>query len=83
MKSEIFRNFKKFKLLVEKLDGNTIKMLRTNGGGEYTSVGFAQVRKKEKIEHEVISPYTPHHNGIAERKNKSILNTASNMLKAR
>lgn len=40
-KSDFFRNFKKFNLLVEKQIENTVKRLRTDGGGEYTLVGFA------------------------------------------
>lgn len=41
-KSEVFSSFKRFKLLVEKQVGHTIKRLRTNGGGEYTATEFAQ-----------------------------------------
>lgn len=35
-KSEVFSNFKKFKLLVENHDGHNIKRLRTDGGHDYT-----------------------------------------------
>lgn len=35
------------------------------------------------MKHEVITPYTPEHNGIAKRKNRSIMNTARSMLKSK
>lgn len=63
-KSEVFTQFKKFKLHVEKQHGYKLKKLKTNGGGEYTSREFARSYNEEGIEHEVIAPYTPRHNGI-------------------
>lgn len=59
-----------------------LKRLITDDGGEYTSMEFARFCNEEGIEHEVIAPYTPLHNGIAGRKNRSILNIARSMLKA-
>lgn len=82
-KKEVFSSFRKFKLLVEKQVGHAIKRLRIDGGCEYTSIEFSQFCEKEGIEHEVIKPYTPQHNGIFERKNRSILNMARSMLKAK
>ena len=60
-----------------------MKKLRTDGGGEYTSFEFVKFCNEEGIEHEIIAPYTPQHNGIAERKNRSILNMTRSMLKAK
>lgn len=68
-KSEVFSNFKKFKLLVEKQAGNTMKRLKTDSGDEYTSPEFAKFCEKKVIKYEVITPYTPQHNGIVESKN--------------
>lgn len=82
-KSKVLIEFKRFKLHVEKHNECTIKKLRTNGGGEYTLVEFAKFCNDESIEHEIIAPYTSQHNGIAERKNKSILNMSGSMLKAK
>lgn len=61
--------------LLEKSSEVFNKRLRTGGGGgEYTSIEFAQFCEKEWIEHGVITPYTPQYNGTAERKNTIILN---------
>jgi transposase InsO family protein len=82
-KSDVFTKFKKFKTLVENQSGFSVKKLRTDGGGEYTSHEFAKFCEDEGIEHEVTAPYTPQHNGVAERKNRSIMNMARSMLKAK
>lgn len=60
-----------------------MKKLRTDGGGEYTSQEFSRFCVEEGIKHEFISLYTSQHNGIAERKNRSILNMTKSMLKAK
>jgi transposase InsO family protein len=82
-KSDVFTKFKKFKSLVETQSGNKVKKLRTDGGGEYISLEFAKFCVDEGIEHEVTAPYTLQHNGVAERKNRSIMNMARSMLKAK
>ena len=73
--------FRKFKVLVEKECEKSIMILRTNGGGKYTSKNFEEFCSNEGISHEVTSPYTPQHNGLAERRNKTILDMAISMLK--
>jgi hypothetical protein len=82
-KSEVFTQFKKFKLHVETLSGCRLEKLRTDSGSEYTSREFARFCNDEGIKHEVISPYTSQHNGIVETKNQSILNMTKSMLKAK
>lgn len=61
-KSEVFAVFKEFKQLAEKQCGGSIKKLRTDGGGEYTSLELDRLCKDEGIEHVVIAPYTPQYN---------------------
>ena len=69
--------------MVEKKSGSLIKILRTNGGGEYVSVEFQEFCYQEGIIHEVTPPYTPQHNGVAERKNRTIMNMVRSMLKGK
>jgi hypothetical protein len=51
--------FKKFKALVENQSEKPIKVLRIDGGGEYTSTEFENYCKEKGIIHEVTTPYTP------------------------
>ncbi|GAU48263.1 hypothetical protein TSUD_405090 [Trifolium subterraneum] len=80
-KDEAFVVFKKFKALVENQSNRRIKILRTDGGGEYTSKNFESFCVENDIEHEVITPYTPQHNDLAERRNKTIMDMARCMVK--
>jgi len=75
-RDEVFDVFRKFKTLVKNQSEKKIKILRTDGGGEYTSRMFEEFCVNHGIDHEVTAPYTPQHNGIAERRNRSILDIA-------
>jgi len=55
--------------------------LRTYGGGEYTSKEFKAFYTSQGVVHEVIAPYTPQHNGLAERRNRTLLNKTRSMFK--
>ena len=81
LKSEALSVFKNLKILIEKESEKSIKILRTDGGGEYTSKDFEDFCKSEDIVHEVTPPYTPQHNGLAERRNRTLLNMARSMIK--
>ncbi|KAK2439455.1 putative mitochondrial protein [Trifolium repens] len=81
LKSEALSVFKNLKILIEKESEKSIKILRTDGGGEYTSKDFEDFCKNEGIAHEVTPPYTPQHNGLAERRNRTLLNMARSMIK--
>jgi transposase InsO family protein len=80
-KTEVFTEFQKFKVKAEKQSGQKIKILRTDGGGEYNSIEFQKFRDDNGIEHEVTAPYTPQHNGLAERRNRTLLDMTRSMLK--
>ena len=69
VKSEVFGIFKRFKAVVGKQSGKQLKALRSDGGGEYIGHEFRDLYEQEGIEHEVITPYTPEHNGAAEMRN--------------
>jgi transposase InsO family protein len=69
-----------FKSLVEKESGKQVKALRSDNGGEYVSNEFKDFCGKEGIRRELIVPHSPHQNGIAERKNRTIVGAARAML---
>ena len=73
-KSEVFATLEKFQAMAERHSGKQIKILRTDGGGEYTSREFEAHCTKLGIQHEVTSPYTPQHNGLVESRNRTMLN---------
>ena len=79
-KSQVIEKFKEFVLFAEKLTGKSVKRLKTDNGGEYTSNEFDQFCKQRGIEHEFTVPYTALQNGVAERKNRTIIGTVLSML---
>ena len=83
LKSEALDMFKKFKAFVEKQSGCFIKKLRTDNGGEFCSNDFDAFCEELGIYKQLTAPYTPEQNGIAERKNRTIVEMARSMLKAR
>ena len=46
--------------------------MRTNNGGEYASKAFAEFCDSKCIKREIIAPYNPSQNGVAERMNRTI-----------
>ncbi|KAK9907798.1 hypothetical protein M0R45_000739 [Rubus argutus] len=79
-KSEAFGVFKNFKHLVEKETGEFIKCLRTDRGGEFTSFEFNNFCKDNGIRRQLTTAYTPQQNGVAEGKNRTIMNMVRSML---
>ena len=79
-KSEAFTVFKRFKALVEKQSGRNIKCIRSDRGGEYTSRQFEEYCKDEGIWKQLTAGYSPQQNGIAERKNRTIVEMARSMM---
>nr|XP_009757763.1 PREDICTED: uncharacterized protein LOC104210538 [Nicotiana sylvestris] len=70
-------------VLVEKESGYEIKALRSDRGGEFTSNEFNDFCQLHGIRRPLTVPYSSQQNGVAERKNQTILNMARCMLKAK
>lgn len=79
-KVEVFARFKEFKALVENQTGKKIKVLRSDNGGEFTSNEFRDFCRQEGIRRQKSFPYNPQQNGVAERKNRSIIGACRAML---
>ena len=75
--------FKKFKVMVEKETGRHIKVVRSDRGGEYTSMAFMEYCEEQGIRRFLTAPYTPQQNGVVERKNRIILDMVRSMLKSK
>lgn len=82
-KAEALDKFKEFKALAEKQSGQYLKVLRSDRGGEYTSNLFKSFCRAHGINHQLTMAYTPQQNGVAERKNRTILDMARSMVKAK
>ncbi|GJQ73734.1 hypothetical protein Trydic_g14067 [Trypoxylus dichotomus] len=56
------------------------KIIRSDRGGEYIGNSLLSYFKKEGILTQYTSPYTPQQNGVAERKNRSLIEMTRCML---
>ncbi len=79
-KGEVFQHFLNFKAMVKKEKGVSIKCLRSDGGVEYFSNEFSEYLKEHGIQRKYSCNYSPQQNGVAERKNKHIVEKARAML---
>ncbi|CAJ2656651.1 unnamed protein product [Trifolium pratense] len=79
-KSEALEMFRKFKARVEKEKNQPIQCLRTDRGGEYTSSEFVNLCESNGIKRQLTAAYTPHQNGVSERRNITIMNMVRSML---
>jgi transposase InsO family protein len=77
---ESLRDFKSLKLQFENLTRRWIKVLGSDNGGEYTSRDFSDFCIEAGIKREYIVPYNPQQNGVAERKNKTIVEATKVMI---
>eukprot|EP00253_Pinus_taeda_P007621 PITA_07621 len=79
-KSNVFSVFKQFRALVENNTGKTIKCLRTDNGGEFTSKEFDNHSKDAGIERHKTTVYTSQQNGVVEHMNRTLLERERSML---
>ncbi|MCO5594799.1 hypothetical protein L7F22_048833 [Adiantum nelumboides] len=82
-KSDVFAIFQHYVSMVENETGCKVQTLRTDRGGEYMSGAFKDFLGKKGIKHQCTMPYTLQQNGVAERKNRSLMEMARCMLKAK
>lgn len=57
-----------------------IKCLRTDRGGEFNSEEFKEFCKRNGIKRQLTAAYTLQQNGVAERKNRTVMNMVRSML---
>ncbi|PKU63244.1 Retrovirus-related Pol polyprotein from transposon TNT 1-94 [Dendrobium catenatum] len=79
-KSEFFHVFVNFHKFVQVHFNANICTIRTDGGGEYLNKNFKLYCKTWGIFHQYMCPYTSAQNGVAERKNRHILETIRSLL---
>ena len=79
-KDKVLDWFKVYKVEAENQLEKKIKILRSDRGGEYTSNDMTEFCQEHDIIHEVTASYTPQSNGVAERKNRTLMDMVNCML---
>ena len=79
-KSKTFEKFKEFRTEVENQLGKTIKTLRLDRGGEYLDQEFEDFMVEYGIVSQLTAPGTPQQNGVAERRNKTLMEMVRSMI---
>ncbi|MCO5557528.1 hypothetical protein L7F22_011094 [Adiantum nelumboides] len=79
-KSEVSTYFENFKAMNKNQTGNFVQCLRLDGGGEYFSHEFSNFLKKHGTQRQFSCRYTPQQNGVAECKNKHIVEVAQALM---
>ena len=77
-KGEVLQQFKKFHVWFERKYDCRIKTLHCDGGGEY--VGCDTYLSEHGIERVHIPPHAPEMNGLAERVNRTLMESARAMM---
>ena len=60
-----------------------MRVLRTDRGGEFTSVEFAAYCVDQGVVRHHTAPYSPQQNGVVERRNQTVVGMARSMMKAK
>lgn len=79
-KSDVLDKFKLYKAEMENFTGDKIISLQSDNGLEYCNQNFDNFLKEHGITKRLTAPYTPHQNGVAERKNRTLLEKARSMM---
>lgn len=69
----MFGKFKEFKSIAERESGCLLKVLRTDNALEYNSQEFKEFCSSQGIKRQLAAPYSSQQNGVAERKNITVL----------
>ena len=79
-KSEVATKFAEFVAWAETQTGKRVKTLRSDNGGEYTSGAMSKLCADRGIAQKFTPPYTPQLNGVAERMNRTLVESARCMM---
>ena len=81
-KSEVITQLDTFIKMAERQTGLKLQRLRSDRGGEYCSDAMKEYCKARGIIHELTAPYSPAQNGVAERRQRTLVESARCMLHA-
>ena len=83
LKYEVFEQFKIWKSLVENQSGHRIKIHRNDNGTEYLNKIMHQICEECGIQMQHSNPYIPQQNDVTERKNRSLKEMDTSMIKGK
>jgi transposase InsO family protein len=75
-KSETQEVLKKFLRMTQNKFVTKVKKIRTDNDTEFKNTQVEDFLDEEGIKHEFLAPYTPQQNGVAERKNCTLVEIA-------
>lgn len=81
-KNEVLKCFQDFCSLIGNQYDARVKVLRTDNGTEYVNNEFCSFLSAQGILHQTTCPDTPPQNGVAEMKNRHILEVARSLMYA-
>ena len=79
-KSETQQTVIDFANEVQRKHNATILSIRSDNGTEFKNYTLDEFLSDEGIKHQYSTPYTPQQNGVAERKNRTLMDAARSML---
>jgi len=79
-RSELFSIFQTFFNEIKNQFGVSIRILHSDNDREYLSHSFNTFMKSHGILHQTSCAYTPQQNGVAERKNRHLVETTRTLL---
>lgn len=82
-KDQAVAAIKQFQAEAEAETGKKLGALRTDRGGEFTSVDFMEYCTESGIRRQLTAPYSPQQNGVVERRNGTVMASARSLLKAK
>lgn len=75
-KSEVTNKFMEYMKFAEKQTGRAIKVIQSDNDKEYYNTTMDSILKESGIRHRLTTPHTPEQNGVAERKNRTLVESA-------
>jgi transposase InsO family protein len=79
-KSEIQGTLKRFLRRAQNKFELKVKKIRSDNGSKFKNLQVEEYLEEEGVKHEFSAPYTPHQNGVVERKNMTLIDMARTML---
>ncbi|GJY11113.1 putative ribonuclease H-like domain-containing protein, partial [Tanacetum coccineum] len=79
-KDEIFRIFRDFITEIENLKDLKVKIIRCDNGGEFRNKDMDDFCSRKGIKREFSNARTPQQNGVAKRRNRTLIEAARTML---